>query len=150
MEVKINNKELIKRAKELVKMIEDDEVANGLLKKLSLAEGEIAKREEFEIQYKNRYKLLLEDMVRKINHGVGHLDSILQIQFVDNVFREAEGCMTVRLSSNNIVFEESERYSTYLLDKNLLSEKLYRKIIIAVFQSGLHKEEKRYLEGYEY
>lgn len=145
MEVKINQKQLIKRAKELVTMIETNEVANNLTAKLRAVEGEIEAKEKFATEYKNKYFNRLWELIRAYNSVCGDTRDILNLDTVHSNTYYNTRRVDVVLSSEHVRFRTQLSFDEDVVRGNPqvmrdALEQVYKKMTEDIFLLGVLSE----------
>lgn len=143
MEVKINQKELIKRVKELVNMIELNETANNLTVKLRAVEGELEAKEQFEYERKNWNKIQLQkicSLVHVADHWNKSRFSYEMMQHKYTTYSPFRKITLLLRVDNDIVLRLDESISEYQdndIEAPKIQENMYGKMLAMILDIGL-------------
>lgn len=140
-QIKINQKELIKRAKELVSMIETNEVANDLTSKLRAVEGEIEAKERFAYEMENWNRIQLGKMLRLASEIGTKLEYDMQETMYTPFSPYRKIRLIIRLNGEQIVLRIDEVISEEKdnpKDVLKLKESMYGKMLDTIFKTGLY------------
>lgn len=140
MDVKINQKELIKRAKELVNMIELNETANNLTAKLRAVEGEIEAKEKFAYDMAHWNQIQLGKMLVLASDPNNKLTYDMQETAYTTYSPYRKVRLLIKLNDREILLRLDESISQYKdnpTDILKLKESMYGKILDTIFKTGV-------------